>query len=112
VDEPTTGMDWKTSITMMNLIKELNQKGMTVIFITHNMEIVAEYAKRVVVLFDGKIELDGPTRWVFSKPHILLKTLIKPPQITQLSQMLNGYLKPDTISVEEAYEQLVSFLLR
>lgn len=31
VDEPTTGMDWKTSITMMNLIKELNQKGMTVI---------------------------------------------------------------------------------
>lgn len=106
VDEPTTGMDWKTSITMMNLIKQLNQNGMAVVFITHNMEIVAEYARRVVVLFEGKAILDGPTNWVFSQPDVLMKTLIKPPQITQLAQMLKGYFKPDTISVREAYEHL------
>lgn len=106
VDEPTTGMDWKTSITMMNLIKQLNQNGMAVVFITHNMEIVAEYARRVVVLFEGKVILDGPTNWVFSQPDVLMKTLIRPPQITQLAQMLEGYLKPDTIGVREAYEHL------
>jgi energy-coupling factor transport system ATP-binding protein len=112
VDEPTTGMDWKTSIAMMDLIKKLNQEGMTVIFITHNMEIVAEYARRVVVLFDGQVLLDGPTSLVFSQQNVLIKAFIKPPPITQLSHMLNGYLKTDTVSVKEAYDQIVSLLSR
>lgn len=106
VDEPTTGMDWRTLTTMMNLIKHLNESGMAVVFITHNMEIVAEYAKRIVVLFDGKVILDGSTGWVFSQPDLLMKALIAPPQITQLAQTLKSYFRPDTLSVRDACEHL------
>jgi len=106
VDEPTTGMDWRTLTTMMNLIKNLNESGMAVVFITHNMEIVAEYAKRVIVLFDGRVVLDGPTSQVFSQTDLLMKALITPPQITQLAQMLKSYFSPSTITVRDACEHL------
>lgn len=106
VDEPTTGMDWKTSKAMMKLIKGLHLAGHTIIFITHNMPLVAEYAERVIVLHQGKILLDGPTRWVFSHVEKLEGAFIKPPQITQLGYLMKNYLRPGVLTVEEAFEDL------
>jgi len=56
-DEPTGNLDTKTSHLVMNALKELNDKGHTVILITHEME-VAQYAKRIITIRDGMIESD------------------------------------------------------
>jgi len=56
-DEPTGNLDTKTSEVVMKALQELNQKGHTVILITHEMD-VADYAKRIIHVRDGRIEKD------------------------------------------------------
>lgn len=53
-DEPTGALDTKTSITIMELFKELNQEGTTIVVVTHEPEI-AEYANRTILVRDGEI---------------------------------------------------------
>jgi energy-coupling factor transporter ATP-binding protein EcfA2 len=91
MDEPTTGRDYFQSKKIMDLLKQLNSIGITVIFITHNMHLVAEYAKRVIVLKKGKVILDGPPEIVFRETRALESTYLKPPQITLLSHEIFGF---------------------
>lgn len=56
-DEPTGNLDTKAGIDLMEIIKNLNKEGRTIIMVTHEEEI-AEYAKRTIRLRDGKIESD------------------------------------------------------
>jgi energy-coupling factor transport system ATP-binding protein len=90
LDEPTTGQDWRQSLEMLNLAQRLNAAGHTVIVITHNMQIVAHYARRVVVLARGSVLIDGPPDVVFAHPDLLASTFLEPPQVTQLAQSLPG----------------------
>lgn len=53
-DEPTGALDSKSGTSIMELFKQLNEEGMTIIVITHN-KMVADYAKRVIHLLDGEI---------------------------------------------------------
>jgi energy-coupling factor transport system ATP-binding protein len=60
LDEPTRGLDVKSQIEIMNFFQELFQiEKKTIIFITHNIDLVAEYANRVIFLEKGKIIFDG-----------------------------------------------------
>lgn len=59
LDEPTTGLDYKECIDLMNAIRELNEQGTTVIMVCHDMELVRDYAKRMVIVGGGKIHADG-----------------------------------------------------
>jgi energy-coupling factor transport system ATP-binding protein len=88
LDEPTTGQDYGHSRKLIEFIGELNLKGLTFIMITHDMSLVAEFARRTIVLKDGKILLDGPTREVFSQVEKLEETKIRPPTVSQLSTYL------------------------
>jgi putative ABC transport system ATP-binding protein len=54
-DEPTGNLDTKTSVEIMNLLKDINKKGATIVLITHE-EDIAKYASRIIHLRDGKIE--------------------------------------------------------
>jgi len=102
LDEPTTGIDWSGSIQLMNSVRELNKQGHTIITITHSMRVVAQYAERTIVMADGEVILDGPTREVFSKPDVLKTTFLAPPQITCLAQDLQSLgFSRDILSVEE-----------
>lgn len=102
VDEPTTGQDMPQSIEVMNFLQRLwQEEGHTIIIITHEMSIVAQYAQRVVVLGQGRILLDGATREVFAQPEVLKQTFVEPPQITRLAQALDSRLPPDILSVTE-----------
>jgi len=107
VDEPTTGQDARQSIEIMEFLKELNEKhGHTVIIITHDMYIVAEYTRRVILMSEGRILADGSTAEVFSQPDMLRKAFLEPPQITQLAQSVRelGFV-PGTLTVQEMVEQ-------
>lgn len=107
VDEPSTGMDWRDSTSMMDLVTKINRTGKTTIFITHDMNLVARSAKRVIVMAQGRILLDGPTRWVFSQEDILEKAYIRPPEITQLVGKLNDWFESTVLTPEEAYRGLL-----
>jgi energy-coupling factor transport system ATP-binding protein len=107
VDEPTTGQDARQSFEIMDFLKELNEShGHTIIIITHDMSIVAQYARRVILMSEGKILADDSTAEVFSHPDILEQAFLEPPQITQLAQSVSV---PDfsygTLTVEEMVKQ-------
>ena len=55
-DEPTGNLDSKTGIEIMELLKDLNQKGATIVVVTHNPE-VSDYAKRIITVRDGLISV-------------------------------------------------------
>ncbi len=96
IDEPTTGSDWAGVQTMMALIHKLHAAGTTIIMISHDMDLVAQYAKRVIVLKEGGILLDGTPQDVFSNEQILLDSAIIPPQLCRLSSQLKDILNHKT----------------
>lgn len=60
-DEPTGNLDTKLSVEIMEVLQELNQKdGLTIVMVTHEVEM-ADFAKRLIWMVDGRIERDGPT---------------------------------------------------
>lgn len=85
LDEPTTGLDYKECMEIMSAVKELNKNGTTVIMVCHDMELVLDFARRMIVLADGKIEADGKTLEIMRRKEIMQKTCLLPPQIIQIA---------------------------
>ena len=88
LDEPTTGLDYHQQRAMMELVRRLNAAGHTIIAVTHTMWVVAEYAHRMVVVRDGRIVMDGPTRQVMHREADLVAASLKPPQVVRLGNRL------------------------
>jgi energy-coupling factor transport system ATP-binding protein len=91
LDEPTTGLDHREQEDMLALIRELHGQGHTILMVTHSMWAAAHYAQRLVVLKNGQIILDGPTREVLAQEDFLSACRLKPPALVQLSRRL-GFL--------------------
>lgn len=85
LDEPTTGLDYKECMEIMSAVKELNKNGTTVIMVCHDMELVLDFARRMIVLANGKIEADGKTLEIMRSKKILQKASLLPPQIIQIA---------------------------
>lgn len=110
LDEPTAGLDPKTKKNLLAEIKKLHESGVTIIFVSHSMEDIANLASRVIVLAQGKILFDGVPRKLFGKSEILKQAGLMPPPITQIMQELqNAGLKVDTeiITLDEAEKFLL-----
>lgn len=106
LDEPTTGLDYKEGLEIMELLKKLNLKGHTIIFITHDMGLVADYAKRMVVMSEGEIIADGSPRNIFAMEEVIKKAHLKIPEITRLAKRLN--LSPKTILNDaELFQEII-----
>ena len=91
VDEPTTGLDWVESREILDYLERLRRdKGKTVIIITHDMNIVSLYAKRVVVMTKGKVVGDGTPQEIFSRPDLMAKACLRRPAIADVSDALWG----------------------
>jgi putative ABC transport system ATP-binding protein len=71
-DEPTGNLDSRTSIEIMGVFQNLNAQGMTVIMVTHELDI-AHYSARMVVMRDGRIVTDEAVRDRLSAPEELRK---------------------------------------
>ena len=113
VDEPTTGLDWDGSIRIMDLLTRLNDSGMTVIIITHDMEIVTRYAARVVVFGEGRILRDGPVLDVMYDWESLAEAALRPPQFIRVALALHDLgirptLTPEALiaDINTQFEQL------
>jgi energy-coupling factor transporter ATP-binding protein EcfA2 len=111
VDEPTTGQDIRRAEEIMDLLIELHKDGHTIIVITHDMRIIADHVPRTVVMLDGKILSDGPTRQIFADAKNLLKAFVLPPQVTRLAQKLGNYgIPPDPLTAAEMHGVLKNHL--
>jgi len=110
LDEPTTGQDYKGCHQIMQIARKLHQEKRTVVFVTHHMALVAEYAQRVIIMCDGKILLDSKTEDIFSQPEVIRKAHIIPPQITELSQQLpeNLGLPKTPLTVHQLSEAILN----
>lgn len=108
IDEPTTGLDYAGGNKVLSILKKINEEqGKTIIVITHNMKLVAEYARHVIALKSGEILMQGSTREVFANPEKLKEAWLSPPQITQFCQSMTQYGFPsDVLTIDEAFKEV------
>ena len=90
LDEPTTGQDLGHIDDIIALLQEYTASGGTVIFCTHDTEVAARYAERVVVMTAGRIVADAPPRDVFSSEEVLRLAGLRAPAALRVSRELYG----------------------
>jgi len=113
VDEPTTGLDQAGARGILDLLSRWNADGRTIVTITHDMTLVAERVPRTIVVNDGRILADGPTRQVLSDTALLRTAYLRPPQATRIAQRLSDLgVAGDTLTVTELYTQVSRLLGR
>ena len=102
LDEPTTGLDYKECMQIMEVIKALNSRGTTVVMVCHDMELVTDLAQLVLVIGDGGVLADYVCIYVMSNDTVLRRTSLAPPQIAQLAirlgEAFNGILTVDEMA--------------
>lgn len=102
LDEPTTGQDHRTIDAIVRIIRGLRDSGVTVVCISHDMDLVVAVADRVVVLRAGLVVADGAPRAVLGDPATMLATRLRPPQVTRLAMALPGGTdRPAALTVDE-----------
>lgn len=94
LDEPTTGLDYRECVKVMDIIRRIHEGGTTVIMVCHDMEVVADYAACCIVMSDGQVVDDGPVFDVLRRRDTLERASLIPPQIVavslELTRMLPG----------------------
>lgn len=91
LDEPTGGLDRQSQQEFMEIVASFNTLGRTVVLITHDMRLVAEYATRAVVLMSGRVLFDGEPRALFAQPELLGQAGLALPPVTRLATRLSSY---------------------
>ena len=66
LDEPTAGLDPKSSLEVLNLVEKLHKQGKTIVIITHDMDLLFKYCEHVILLKDGQVEFDGKPDKLFA----------------------------------------------
>jgi len=96
LDEPTRGLDYELKKTLMHRLKTYQQNGGTILLITHDIELIAEFGERVLLISEGNIVADG------TKHDVLSNSLHFSPQINRLIQPFTKYgLASDILTVDE-----------
>lgn len=94
VDEPTTGLSKSYKDRIGEILDQLNRNGKTILLVTHDMQFVAEHAKKIWVVQDGDVALDGGVREIFREEERLREACLFPPQVTQLALALGWKTVP------------------
>ena len=102
-DEPTLGQDGKEMEFFINLIKNEITKGKTIIIITHNTEFAYENLPRTILMADGRIIADGPTKEVLNNEIVISQSSLILPQIRQFCLELHkdGFQETQNISSKD-----------
>lgn len=103
LDEPTASLDIGNRKQLINILHSIRDKIKTVLIATHDMQLVAEWATRVIVIEHGKIIFDGTPKVLFDRVEIWQQAGLKLPQIAELSLALN--IQP-ALSVNEFVERI------
>lgn len=116
LDEPTAGLDPHGRDEILGEVKELfKNTGITILLVSHSMEDVAKMVKRILVMHNGKIVMDGPTREIFQRADELEKLGLGIPQITSFMRKFKekgNDVRDDILTVEEAKIEIMNYLRR
>jgi energy-coupling factor transport system ATP-binding protein len=91
VDEPTYGQDRANADALMETLSELHGSGRTIVVLTHDMRIVAEYADSVAVLVDGEIQFHGSPAALFDEPETLSSAHLSRPPLAELTDRISWF---------------------
>ena len=110
LDEPTAGLDPLAKLDIMNLLKELHDNGTTIILVTHDMDVVMNYASKVIVLNDAKLMKITTPDALFNEPDVE-KYSLEIPTLYKFKRILEaeGY-KKDLKSVND-FDSLISAII-
>ncbi len=87
LDEPTAGQDYRHYTEMMQFLQELNQRGLTIVMITHDMHLMLEYTQRTIVLTKGTILLDAPPEVVLADKQVVSAANLKETSLYTLATL-------------------------
>ncbi|MCK4332972.1 MAG: energy-coupling factor ABC transporter ATP-binding protein [Thermoplasmatales archaeon] len=100
LDEPTRGLDYELKKSLVQYLVEYKRGGGTILLITHDIELIAEFGERVILMSEGKIVADG------NKHQVLANSLHFSPQINRLIQPFTKYgISSDTLTVDEIMQE-------
>ena len=115
LDEPTASLDAQSRDKLLVVIKNLYQRyNRTIILVSHNMEIIAELTKRLIVMENGRIVMDDTPRKIFQESIEKLESIgLSLPPVTNLMYKLKKIGKPvnsGILTVEEAKEEILKMV--
>jgi len=93
IDEPTSQLDPESSDEVFAIIADLKSRGKSIVLVEHKMDLVAQYADRVIALSGGRVVLEGPTAEVLISP-LLVEHDIARPEVTELAEALARVGRP------------------
>lgn len=88
LDEPTFGQDHQSAQSLMAVVQALHAAGTTILCITHDMQLVADYAQEVAVMHQGQVIFQGTPGQLFQQPHLLTYAGLRLPALAELSYRL------------------------
>ena len=110
LDEPTVALDYKSREEIMTMVKKLKDElNMTIVLISHNMNYVLEYADKVFVLKNGKINFEGTVEELFADEKLLKENSLEQPELLKFyNNLQENNIKLDVFP--RKYEDLIDAL--
>ena len=114
LDEPTAGLDPKGRDEIFGYITKLHKdSNMTIILVSHSMEDIARLTERVIVMNEGTVFMDKPSKEIYAQPEELEKIGLSAPQVTYLMKKLKAVypgINENIFTVEDAARELAKYL--
>jgi energy-coupling factor transport system ATP-binding protein len=114
LDEPTIGQDARQKENLAQMLRGLNEKGRTVIVVTHDIEFVIENFPRTIAMANGTIVADGPTNSVLSNDKVIERCSLTAPQLTLAARSLHSLFPemPERLTLLANIEEEIVRVLR
>ncbi|WP_302853296.1 ABC transporter ATP-binding protein [uncultured Slackia sp.] len=101
LDEPTSGLDYRECMTVMETVRDMAAAGSAVVMVCHDMEVVSDFANRLVVMANGEILGRGTCADVFANDGLMQSAFVEPPQAIALAKKLAAEVSPAFAGLSE-----------
>ncbi len=101
LDEPTSGLDYRECMTVMETVRDMAAAGSAVVMVCHDMEVVSDFADRLVVMANGEILGRGTCADVFANDGLMQRAFVEPPQAIALAKKLAAEVSPAFAGLSE-----------
>lgn len=101
LDEPTSGLDYRECMTVMETVRDMAAAGSAVVMVRHDMEVVSDFANRLVVMANGEILGRGTCADVFANADLMQRAFVEPPQAIALAKKLAAEVSPAFAGLSE-----------
>ena len=89
LDEPTANLDIATRREILTVLEDMKDVIQTAVIATHDMQLVCQWAERIIVLCGGRVVADGPRDEIFARADVVEQVGIRPPEIFSMAQALD-----------------------